>query len=157
MTGAMDSLQYRVICDTCGHDDVRFLILEQKQELEGTPCERPWCSGHYKIINLADFGYDHKTPLNEIKSKAIKEKFFNLPTFDRNAYREECLLQQQEKSTNETQKQQVNYMPACPKCGCVSLTKYISTAGRAASVFALGLASPKIGKTYQCGYCRHTW
>ena len=44
----------------------------------------------------------------------------------------------------------------CPNCGQENV-KYISTASRAISVGAVGLASNKIGKTYKCPKCGYMW
>ena len=46
--------------------------------------------------------------------------------------------------------------PKCPMCGSTN-TERISTLNRAASVAAVGLASSKIGKQYQCKNCKHKW
>ena len=46
--------------------------------------------------------------------------------------------------------------PKCPMCGSTN-TERISTANRAVSVAAVGLASSKIGKQYQCKKCKHKW
>lgn len=46
--------------------------------------------------------------------------------------------------------------PPCPMCGSKK-TGRISTAGRAVSVAAVGLASSKIGKQYECRNCGHKW
>lgn len=44
----------------------------------------------------------------------------------------------------------------CPYCGSLRTTK-ISTSSRVASSLALGLASNKIGKNYQCNDCKATF
>ncbi|MDE5802486.1 MAG: hypothetical protein K2I22_06175 [Lachnospiraceae bacterium] len=44
----------------------------------------------------------------------------------------------------------------CPNCGLVNVKK-ISTASRAISARAVGLASDKIGKTYKCPKCGYIW
>lgn len=46
--------------------------------------------------------------------------------------------------------------PQCPMCGSLQ-TRRISTANRAVSVYAVGLASDKIGKQYECLKCKHKW
>lgn len=46
--------------------------------------------------------------------------------------------------------------PKCPMCGSTN-TEKIGTINRAASVAAVGLASSKIGKQYQCKNCKHKW
>lgn len=46
--------------------------------------------------------------------------------------------------------------PKCPNCGSVN-TQIISTLNRAVSIGAVGLASSKIGKQYECKNCKHKW
>lgn len=46
--------------------------------------------------------------------------------------------------------------PQCPMCGSLQ-TRRITTGNRAVSVAAVGLASDKIGKQYECLKCKHKW
>lgn len=46
--------------------------------------------------------------------------------------------------------------PQCPMCGSLQ-TRRITTANRAVSVAAVGLASDKIGKQYECTKCKYKW
>ena len=46
--------------------------------------------------------------------------------------------------------------PKCPMCGS-SNTEKIGTINRAVSVTAVGLASSKIGKQYECKSCKYKW
>lgn len=46
--------------------------------------------------------------------------------------------------------------PKCPNCGSTN-TQIISTLNRAISIGTSGLASPKIGKQYECKNCKHKW
>lgn len=46
--------------------------------------------------------------------------------------------------------------PKCPVCGSTR-TERIGTMNRAVSVAAVGLASSKIGKQYECKNCKHKW
>lgn len=46
--------------------------------------------------------------------------------------------------------------PQCPMCGSQN-TQRISTLSRAASVAAIGLASSKIGKQFECKNCKYKW
>lgn len=48
------------------------------------------------------------------------------------------------------------YKFTCPMCGSKKVKK-IGTINRAASVAAVGLASSKIGKQYECDDCKHKW
>lgn len=59
----------------------------------------------------------------------------------------------------EAQKRRLHTLeniPDCPNCGSYDV-KRISTASRLTSVFAVGLASSKIGKQYKCNKCKHMW
>lgn len=44
----------------------------------------------------------------------------------------------------------------CPNCGSTNIAK-ISTTNRLFSTVLLGLASSKIGKTYECKHCKYKW
>jgi len=46
--------------------------------------------------------------------------------------------------------------PQCPMCGSQN-TQRISTLNRTASVAAVGLASSKIGKQFECKNCKYKW
>lgn len=46
--------------------------------------------------------------------------------------------------------------PQCPMCGSLQ-TQRITTAKRAASVYAVGAASDKIGKQFECRACKYKW
>ena len=46
--------------------------------------------------------------------------------------------------------------PQCPMCGSQN-TQHISTLSRTASVTAVGLASSKIGKQFECKNCKYKW
>lgn len=46
--------------------------------------------------------------------------------------------------------------PKCPICGSQN-TQRISTINRTASVAAVGLASSKIGKQFECKSCKYKW
>lgn len=46
--------------------------------------------------------------------------------------------------------------PKCPTCGGTN-TRRITTTSRAVSITATGLASRKLGKTFECLDCKYTW
>jgi len=48
-------------------------------------------------------------------------------------------------------------LPPCPICGSKKNVQRISTMNRAVSIAAVGLASSKIGKQYECTHCKHKW
>lgn len=49
-----------------------------------------------------------------------------------------------------------NPLIKCPTCGSTKVQK-ISGVERGMSVFAWGLFSKKINKTFKCEYCGYTW
>lgn len=51
----------------------------------------------------------------------------------------------------------IGQLPACPVCGSKKYVKRISTLNRMTSIAIVGLASSKIGKQYECTYCRYRW
>lgn len=48
------------------------------------------------------------------------------------------------------------YGISCPNCGRTHV-RYLDETSRKMDVERLGMASSKIGKTYECPSCRHTW
>ena len=71
--------------------------------------------------------------------------------------RHEAMVQKEidEKKEEERRRKMVEH-PVCPMCGSKN-TNRISTLNRAVSIGALGLASSKIGKQYECKNCKHKW
>lgn len=51
--------------------------------------------------------------------------------------------------------ERLSKLPCCPICGSKQYIKRISALSRSISVFALGLASSKIGKQYECTHCKY--
>ncbi len=51
--------------------------------------------------------------------------------------------------------EELNRLPACPICGSKHSVKRLSNLNRSVSIFAVGLASAKIGKQYECTHCKH--
>ena len=47
-------------------------------------------------------------------------------------------------------------MPKCPLCGSTNISP-IGAVERGLSVGFLGLASPTIGKSYECRSCHYRW
>lgn len=54
-------------------------------------------------------------------------------------------------------KAELSKLPPCPICGSKNHVKRISTLNRSMSIAAVGLASSKIGKQYECTHCKHKW
>lgn len=64
--------------------------------------------------------------------------------------------QEQKKNANEEMFGGKGRAIKCPNCGHLGANK-ISTVKKSASVGVFGLASDKIGKTYECPCCKYIW
>lgn len=67
----------------------------------------------------------------------------------------EALKRMQDRNQAQVQRMVAN-KPKCPTCNSTNV-KPISGSERAVSVIGLGLFSKKIGKSYKCLNCKHTW
>lgn len=54
------------------------------------------------------------------------------------------------------QAQELLNKPKCPTCGSTNIKK-IGGVERGASIWAFGIFSKKINKTFKCGNCGYTW
>ena len=79
------------------------------------------------------------------KNDYLKEKIINRIN-EIKKYREESRKEELYSDSETT----------CPNCGSTNI-KEISTASRVISVGIFGLASGKIGKTYECNSCKYKW
>ena len=104
-------------CDTCGHVESEMRPIEETKSMEGKACDRPWCTGHYIVVDIRPYETTDGKWLDDVRA-AIKAELFPLPTFDRAAYREECLLVQKEEA-DKAAFRAANPIPKCPKCGSV--------------------------------------
>ena len=59
------------------------------------------------------------------------------------------------KRLEQERQEKLAKLPCCPICGKKENVVRISSLNRTASVATFGLASAKIGKQYQCKYCKH--
>lgn len=81
----------------------------------------------------------------------------NFRAYQEQKLREKKQAEEQAKARNNARKYQSSYhYIECPSCGSFS-TEEISQWSRSMSVKAYGMASPKIGKQYQCKNCGHMW
>lgn len=100
---------------------------------------------------------------NEYKKAVLKHHLANT---DYTAYEEYIKSErEQERATQEflqkhkeekEAKKYNNYKYKCPMCGSNKIAN-IATAKKVVSAEMLGLASNKIGKTYQCDECKYMW
>lgn len=65
--------------------------------------------------------------------------------------------QMMEENKQRQEAERLSTLPPCPICGSKKNVQRISNVNRAVSVAALGLASSKIGKQYECTHCKHKW
>ena len=109
----------KLFCDTCGHrcESSEWKTFEGRDTLDGAACGRPWCTGHYRFLSLKPYDPDSKG-LDVAIREAIRAELFPLPTFDREAYKEECLLAQREEAEREA-----HPTYRCPRCGSSSFHK----------------------------------
>ena len=93
----------------------------------------------------------HKHHLANTDYAAYEEYIKN----EREKERETQEFLQKQKDEKEAKKYN-NYKYKCPMCGSNKIAN-ISTAKKVVSAELLGLASDKIGKTYQCDECKYMW
>lgn len=121
----------------------------------------------FAYIGFALFGIlgviSYPNEIKKIKSK-IKNIEFDLVDVEAYVAKEKELQQklqtmEDERKAQEAARKNEQYQydhPECPICKSRN-TSRISTLNRAISVGAVGLASSKIGKQYECYHCKHKW
>lgn len=85
---------------------------------------------------------DNYVTIHKIKEK--REKEF------------EQQLEQARRYQANAQAQELLNKPKCPTCGSTNIKK-IGGVERGASIWAFGIFSKKINKTFKCGNCGYTW
>lgn len=65
-------------------------------------------------------------------------------------------LEQARRYQANAQAQELLNKPKCPTCGSTNIKK-IGGVERGASIWAFGIFSKKINKTFKCGNCGYTW
>lgn len=145
-------LQY---CDKCGHlwncskdDDV---------------CE--FCQNTIKPVPEEYFEDPNFKVLlsNAMKEKLMQDLVLTSPNFEQSYYDnkkeyDSNRLHEAERlsKTIQTQEQQASNIPKCPTCQSTNIRK-IGGVERGASIWAFGLFSKKINKTFKCQNCGYTW
>ena len=98
--------------------------------------------------------------LNEsLKDEFINEVVKKNPNFDQNANNRLTEIHEQRKRQDKILKsemEELKHIPKCPTCGSVNIHK-ISAVESGASIWAFGLFSRKINKTFKCNNCGYTW
>ena len=146
-----------LICDTCGHRDKTTSPLDKRLSMRGARCAREWCQGHYIIIDERPYRKPEKT-WQDSERDAIEAELFPLPTFDKAAYREECILAKKEEDEKAAYLA-AHPIPKCPKCRSVLVHKERRgfKLGRA---LMGGYLAGSIGAddlVYKCETCGCTW
>ena len=121
-----------------------------KYKMQEPPAEwelTPYFCGYIKF-NGGQFKVEDQ------EKKFIEEYVMKQPEFNEEEYKKShgLIPQSTENSSHSTPR----IGPKCPACGSYDTAK-VGVLGRAASVFAFGLASNKIGKNWKCRKCGHTW
>ncbi len=107
--------------------------------------------------------YRFKSKLDKNK-KSLQLSELNREQFDKNVEEERLKteairesrqrIKEKERARQERIKEAQH--PVCPNCGSKN-THRISTASRAVSTAAWGVASSTVGKQYKCDDCKHMW
>lgn len=107
--------------------------------------------------------YRIKSKLDKSK-KSLQLSELNREQFDKNVEEERLKteairesrqrIKEKERARQERIKEAQH--PVCPNCGSKN-THRISTASRAVSTAAWGVASSTVGKQYKCDDCKHMW
>lgn len=102
-----------------------------------------------------------KSSIESERELERKQNEYELAKKDFEAYKVEILRQEIERQEREEiekrlKQYEVDKLPKCPVCKSHN-TKKITVTSRAVSVAAVGVASSKIGKQYECRACKHKW
>lgn len=140
-------------CDKCGH------LWNSPMDV----CE--FCKNTIKPVPDEYFeNPDFKVLLsNSMKEKLMQDLVLTSPNFEQSYYdgKREYDINALHKAElfskiMQTQKQQASNVPKCPTCQSTNIRK-IGSVERGASIWAFGLLSKKINKTFKCNSCGYTW
>lgn len=87
--------------------------------------------------------------MGQFKQLYENSKNINHPTQSKSPHRVKTQQSTYQTPTND-------YKPKCPTCGSKAI-RSISTLERAGSVYAFGLMTKKIGKSFKCNNCGYMW
>ena len=100
---------------------------------------------------------------NESKALLIKELVKTSPEFDQYLFdhRDEILAKQSAEfdakmAHGKAILEEQSRVPKCPTCGSTNIRK-MGGIERGASIYAFGIFSKKINKTFKCQNCSYTW
>lgn len=105
--------------------------------------------------------YDNETFCPECGRMLVSENTFDYEKDEQQQnYIEEEIKAEKQRVKEEILRQQKidnqQNIPKCPTCGSTNV-RPISGLNRAGSMFMWGIASSKIGKTYECLNCKYKW
>ncbi len=100
---------------------------------------------------------------DERKDEFIQEYIKSSPEFDQNLFdhRDEVLAKQSAEfnakmAHGKAVLEEASRVPKCPTCQSTNIRK-MGGVERGASIWAFGLFSKKINKTFKCNSCGYTW
>lgn len=100
---------------------------------------------------------------DERKDEFIQEYIKSSPEFDQNLFdhRDEILAKQSAEfnakmAHGKAVLEEASQVPKCPTCQSTNIRK-MGGVERGASIWAFGLFSRKINKTFKCNQCGYTW
>ena len=142
-------------CKKCGR--IILFIIEDKLECD--------CC-HSKVYPVPDefLVGESKMVINKnLKQQFINEYIKTSPEFDQYLFdhRDEILAKQSAEfdakmTHGKTILEEKSRVPKCPTCQSTSIRK-MGGIERGASIYAFGLFSKKINKTFKCQNCGYTW
>lgn len=130
------------ICPKCGN--IKMGFPDDKCCQCGTPVidtGLTWDEYAYEMTNVQEQEWE----------KQMKEKYFT-----HSKLRDEKAVQKRSDNEYKKSQQALKNIPKCPTCGSTNI-RNIGGLERSASVFALGLFSKKINKSFKCNNCGYTW
>ena len=140
-------------CDKCGS------ILDDYGNKSETKCR--FCSNELKrvpekYLESPEFDFMLGDGMEE---ELLQELVFSSLNFEQTIYNER--EREIEQRSNDWQniksiQQQKSNTPKCPTCQSTNIRK-IGGVERGVSIWAFGLLSKKINKTFKCGSCGYTW
>lgn len=144
-------------CDKCGCADImdkkEYDILCSKFE-SATNKEKEQLrkSEEYSIICKYKFIIDTNNTPEKRKEQSEHDKKRYKQEMEQ--YRRELAMKQKQSEQVKNEKEQNT--PKCPTCGSTNVEP-ISTGRKAIELFALGLTSKTVGKSYRCKNCKYYW
>lgn len=122
--------------------------------------EKQECSAYKKDPEAYKANHAKRLPLTTEQNRAIEQKL--LTEHDQMEYESSLLtmlrqeLKELNPSTTVIRTEAKSNIPRCPHCNSTKI-RPISTTSRMVSVAAVGLASGKIGKQFECLNCKYKW